>query len=36
VIVGAAEFAEFQRLAVLRPQPEIQYLKSKFAAVSVV
>ena len=35
-VVGAAEFAKFQRLRVLRFQPEIQNLKSKFAAVSVV
>ncbi len=35
-VVGAAEFAKFQRLSVLRFQPEIQNLKSKFAAVSVV
>ncbi|MEG4025525.1 hypothetical protein [Microcoleus sp. S13C4] len=35
-VVGVAEFAEFQRLRVLRFQPEIQNLKSKFADVSVV
>ena len=28
-IVDEVQFAEFQRLAVLRPQPEIQNLKSK-------